>query len=387
MKKFLFLLVGLVLLTGCGMKGGYDLVIKSDKTLDFSFFVAYDDEMIQALMLTQSGGEEVPTYSDDDIWNFLESMNGEAPEGYTMERYDQDGYRGFKYEATNIGNIDEVTGEGTPIDIIDMDSSTDDMIMFTKNGNNYVSNIVYSPISEAEGQEASIEIQFTVTLPTKPISHNATTVSDDGKTLTWNLNGTESGTIDFEFNFSSFPILMVSLIGGGILLLAIIIVIIIVKKSKIKKQNTYNNVTDNQPQPGLSEQPSMNQPQPGLSEQPSMNQPQASLSEQPSMNQLHPGLSEQPSMNQPHPGLSEQPSMNQPQPGLSEQPSMNQPHPGLSEQPSMNQPHPGLSEQPSMNQPESPRTFLNQQSSTPQTTIMSVDDLLKSTPSDNQNNQ
>ena len=322
MKKFLFLLVGLVLLTGCGMKGGYDLVIKSDKTLDFSFFVAYDDEMIQALMLTQSGGEEVPTYSDDDIWNFLESMNGEAPEGYTMERYDQDGYRGFKYEATNIGNIDEVTGEGTPIDIIDMDSSTDDMIMFTKNGNNYVSNIVYSPISEAEGQEASIEIQFTVTLPTKPISHNATTVSDDGKTLTWNLNGTESGTIDFEFNFSSFPILMVSLIGGGILLLAIIIVIIIVKKSKIKKQNTYNNVTDNQPYPGLSEQPSMNQPQPGLSEQPSMNQPQ-----------------------------------------------------------------PGLSEQPSMNQPESPRTFLNQQSSTPQTTIMSVDDLLKSTPSDNQNNQ
>ena len=309
MKKFLFLLVGLVLLTGCGMKGGYDLVIKSDKTLDFSFFVAYDDEMIQALMLTQSGGEEVPTYSDDDIWNFLESMNGEAPEGYTMERYDQDGYRGFKYEATNVGNIDEVTGEGTPIDIIDMDSSTDDMIMFTKNGNNYVSNIVYSPISEAEGQEASIEIQFTVTLPTKPISHNATTVSDDGKTLTWNLNGTESGTIDFEFNFSSFPILMVSLIGGGILLLAIIIVIIIVKKSKIKKQNTYNNVTDNQPQPGLSEQPSMNQP------------------------------------------------------------------------------HPGLSEQPSMNQPESPRTFLNQQSSTPQTTIMSVDDLLKSTPSDNQNNQ
>ena len=374
MKKFLFLLVGLVLLTGCGMKGGYDLVIKSDKTLDFSFFVAYDDEMIQALMLTQSGGEEVPTYSDDDIWNFLESMNGEAPEGYTMERYDQDGYRGFKYEATNIGNIDEVTGEGTPIDIIDMDSSTDDMIMFTKNGNNYVSNIVYSPISEAEGQEASIEIQFTVTLPTKPISHNATTVSDDGKTLTWNLNGTESGTIDFEFNFSSFPILMVSLIGGGILLLAIIIVIIIVKKSKIKKQNTYNNVTDNQPHPGLSEQPSMNQPQPGLSEQPSMNQP-------------HPGLSEQPSMNQPYPGLSEQPSMNQPQPGLSEQPSMNQPQPGLSEQPSMNQPQPGLSEQPSMNQPESPRTFLNQQSSTPQTTIMSVDDLLKSTPSDNQNNQ
>ena len=249
MKKFLFLLVGLVLLTGCGMKGGYDLVIKSDKTIDFSFFMAYDDEMIQALMSMQSGGEEIPTYTDEDVWELLESMNGEAPEGFTMERYDQDGYKGFTYDATDVGNIDEATGDGSPFDITNMDSNMDDTMLFTKDGDNYVSNIVYSPVNESQGQDAEIDIKFTVTLPNKPISHNATTVSDDGKTLTWDLSGTEAGTIDFEFNFSSFPILMVALIGGGIALLVILIVIIlVVKKSKKKKQNLNSGVANSEPQ-------------------------------------------------------------------------------------------------------------------------------------------
>ena len=410
MKKFLFLLVGLVLLTGCGMKGGYDLVIKSDKTIDFSFFMAYDDEMIQALMSMQSGGEEIPTYTDEDVWELLESMNGEAPEGFTMERYDQDGYKGFTYDATDVGNIDEATGDGSPFDITNMDSNMDDTMLFTKNGDNYVSNIVYSPVNESQGQDAEIDIKFTVTLPNKPISHNATTVSDDGKTLTWDLSGTEAGTIDFEFNFSSFPILMVALIGGGIALLVILIVIIlVVKKSKKKKQNLNSGVANSEPQvmPNDSadtietvEEPVVEptntwstQPevkpvtQPSVSAQPSMSQPQPSVSTQPSMSQPQPSVSTQPSMSQPQPSVSTQPSMSQPQPSVSTQPSMSQPQPSVSTQPSMSQPQPSVSTQPSMSQPQAPRTFLNQQSSTQQPTITSVDDLLKSTPSDNQNNQ
>ena len=44
---------------------------------------------------------------------------------------------------------------------------------------------------------------FSLTLPKASISNNATTVSEDGKTLTWNLVSGNISTIEFEFEFPS----------------------------------------------------------------------------------------------------------------------------------------------------------------------------------------
>ena len=91
---------------------------------------------------------------------------------------------------------------------------------------------------ETEGYDINSDIKFIVTLPNKPISHNATTVSEDGKTLTWDLADKDTQNIQFEFSLIN-PLLIYGIIGGAVLLLIIIIILIVVKiKKKKNNQNT-----------------------------------------------------------------------------------------------------------------------------------------------------
>jgi len=46
-------------------------------------------------------------------------------------------------------------------------------------------------MNEMINNMASITYNYEITLPTKPISNNATKVSNDGKTLTWDLKAND----------------------------------------------------------------------------------------------------------------------------------------------------------------------------------------------------
>ena len=96
-----------------------------------------------------------------------------------------------------------------------------------------------------------------MTLPNKPISHNADSVSSDGKTLTWNLSMTSQKAIEFEFNFNSFPLIPV-IIGAAILLIIIIIIIVIKGKKGPKtvlETNIEPQTTANEPVSEILVQP------------------------------------------------------------------------------------------------------------------------------------
>ena len=82
----------------------------------------------------------------------------------------------------------------------------------------------------------AFDMQFVVTLPNEAISNNANSVSEDGKTLTWNFNS-DNETIEFEFSFISKYIIYAAIGVIALLVLIIIIVIIrkIMKKGKKKK--------------------------------------------------------------------------------------------------------------------------------------------------------
>lgn len=107
------------------------------------------------------------------------------------------------------------------------------------------------------------DLKFSVTLPSEAISNNATEVSEDKKTLTWDLTETE----DIEFSFKATNSIMnYILIGGGIALAIIIIVIIIAvsKKNKKKRQQFeaafMNNPTQQNPfvMPNQQQNPNQN---------------------------------------------------------------------------------------------------------------------------------
>lgn len=101
----------------------------------------------------------------------------------------------------------------------------------------------------------NLDMKFTVKLPYKAISNNATTVSDDGKELNWDLTkASEIEYLEFQFslynttNIIIFVVLGVVVIGG-------VIFLVINKKNKGKKEtspvnqenvnDTVNNTNEN----------------------------------------------------------------------------------------------------------------------------------------------
>ena len=94
-------------------------------------------------------------------------------------------------------------------------------------------------------------VKLVITLPEAAINSNATEVSEDGKTLTWNLLTMADSTAHVEFKLPSkggassiMPILIAVI---AILVIIIIIVVVIVMKNKNKSQNIDTPVSnDNQ---------------------------------------------------------------------------------------------------------------------------------------------
>ena len=243
MKKLLLLCGVALILSGCAIKGDFKLGINSDKNVDFGITLAYDDELIEALMSMGSTDEtsEVTEYTDEQKWEFVDTLfvseDGSSPEslGFTGERYQEEDYKGYTY-TKNVGDIDSITADDASFNLTSDYLEISESKLFAKNGDNYVSKITFTPAEETEGYQIESNITFTVTLPNKPISHNADSVSEDGKTLTWELTTNSQETIDFEFNFSSFPLIPV-IIGAAVLLVIIIVVIVIVIKGKKGPKN------------------------------------------------------------------------------------------------------------------------------------------------------
>lgn len=243
MKKLLLLCGVALILSGCAAKGNFELGISSDKNVDFGMTIAYDDELIEVLMSMGStdATSEVTEYTDEQKWEFVDTLfvseDGSSPEslGFTGERYQEEDYKGYTY-TKNVGNIDSITADDASFNLISDYLEISESKLFAKNGDNYVSKITFTSAEETEGYQIESNITFTVTLPNKPISHNADSVSEDGKTLTWELTTNSPETIDFEFNFSSFPLIPV-IIGAAALLIIIIVVIVIVAKGKKGPKN------------------------------------------------------------------------------------------------------------------------------------------------------
>lgn len=47
--------------------------------------------------------------------------------------------------------------------------------------------------------QSYFDSEYKVTLPEKPISSNATSVSEDGKTLTWKMTYRKKNSVQYEF--------------------------------------------------------------------------------------------------------------------------------------------------------------------------------------------
>ena len=80
-------------------------------------------------------------------------------------------------------------------------------------------------------------MKFRINLPVKPVSSNATSTSNNGKTLEWDLlNLGEDGSIEVTYTLINVPLIIILSAVALVVLAAVVVVIIVIKKKGSAKQ-------------------------------------------------------------------------------------------------------------------------------------------------------
>ena len=180
--------------------------------------------------LSNSTGKEV-ILSDYLSDNFDDSIFFKVEKGIFKNTYTA----AFKFDTTNITedyqNIEYHNDDATTTPPDGNVNNEDNQNI--NDGNQIIDeandDIDYSQLEELISQ---MKLEYILNLPIKSNSNNATSVSEDGKSLTWNL--TLDGVTKIDYSFSLFNMTNIYIACGGALLLivAIVVVITIIRRKK-----------------------------------------------------------------------------------------------------------------------------------------------------------
>lgn len=229
MKKVLKLcgvVLCLLLITGC-MNMNVKVKVNANKSVDLN--MKMEVNLLEYARTITSMNPDAKDLTEEELKQYVdENFNMESSdfideeelaelkkEGYKIEEnFDKEKYLYDIVLTKHADNIDDISK-------LENEQKEDDSAFFIKTSKNTYKpniNVVNNDNNEelnddeandlegispiiSSGMSASISYIFEVNLPNKPISHNATSVSSDGKTLIWTLNGNSNTNIDFEFAF------------------------------------------------------------------------------------------------------------------------------------------------------------------------------------------
>lgn len=286
MKKifnYILLFVMVLTLSGC-YRIHVNTTINKDKSLDIEMIIAIDEKKMASL--GGSEGEASEGIADE------ETIAEYKKQGFEVEDYVDGDYKGVKL-TRKITNIDEVTSDKKIETNLGSIATGEEggKYLFYKEGNVYYSDIILNTedtekpeddvIVEEEdpnGDEAEdgllttaapdditgtndgtlvapeddttgledmdlssyFDIKYTVTLPSKAISHNATKV--DGNTYTWDYKYGQADHMTYSFSFPEGNFLQNNILYIGIAALSVIIfVVTLVVVTKKNKETNVNN--------------------------------------------------------------------------------------------------------------------------------------------------
>lgn len=227
MKKILSIMaimsMLLLVLTGC-MDINYEVALNKDGSADLTLIYGFEKEIL----------EQYGTSSDE----MSADMKEEAEkDGYTVENYSDDKLEGIKITKHFDKAEDVVMSELFEGEMDLTSEKKNEGIKIEKKGNK----TVYSQNDEIDltsgGEESEfdyssmVKFKYVVKLPVKAGKNNATSVSKDGKTLTWELKFGEVNKIEFESEGSSSSLKTILIVAGCVVVLAVIAVVV-VKASK-----------------------------------------------------------------------------------------------------------------------------------------------------------
>ncbi len=261
MKKNRLILVILLIfavmtLSGC-IDAKYHLTVNKDGSGDLSYSMLMDQKLLAfASAYGEDGGGDP----------LAEALNEAKASGFTIANLNENGMTGFRADK-HIENLQESIEKGELFGQDNAGSSIKPEVGlavdkgFLKTRYTFDSNLDLSEISGldssgsaeidklAEGMLKSVNFRFALTMPVEPLTHNASTTEDEGKTLVWNLIPGQNN----EMNMTTevWNINNIAMLGGGILIILIVVAVILIKNRKSNDQvvdqpqmDTYNPTTD-----------------------------------------------------------------------------------------------------------------------------------------------
>ena len=196
-------------------------------------------------------GSEDDEDSDSDLTS-EETKKEFENEGWTYTEYNEDGYKGYVVTKSDI-LLDELAST-IASDDAGVDTNTDSLNI-TKNDNGEYTitwDVLGSDDADSMGEYQQYIEEYkgfflvTIELPEKPISNNATEVSEDGKTLTWDVFKMNKGDkVEVTFMLPSDEAKggnTLFIIIAVIAIIAIVVVVVCIVLSKNKKAPVNNEV-------------------------------------------------------------------------------------------------------------------------------------------------
>lgn len=269
MKKLLVFVMGALLVTGCTIKAEVQTNITSDKNVTFSYITGFDREL--AISLANFSQEDLSQKTNKEI---LEWMKGSDNADIDIEEFEKNGFTvtelaeddliGYKL-TVNLGNLDNLVNNTEPFDLENI-KDIKKMNIFTKLDKTYnlkFENKIDNSYDTYVESGLKVESNYVLTLPTKTKSNNATKVSEDGKTLTWDLTKVTSVEAEFELT-TDFIGTVKELINKNMYLAigigAAVFIIIIILLLSISNKKSQKNPLENQKEKTLNPKSGLNMP-------------------------------------------------------------------------------------------------------------------------------
>lgn len=209
--------------TGC-IRFRTTMNIRGNGKADLALIYAFHKELIEGDV-------------EDELGDVIDALEDE---GWTVDDYKKGDYIGYQFTMKDVKVTDFE-------EIFNSDAFTDELEMgdfeLTKNGSTYT--ILWdtgiSSDTGVEGLSASDLLEYggfmevVIVLPSAPKSENASEVSSDGKTLTWNLLEDD----EVEVTFTLVNTVLIIVIAAAVFVLmagaAAVVLVIVLKKKKPAK--------------------------------------------------------------------------------------------------------------------------------------------------------
>lgn len=225
--KMLCLMAAVVMLSGC-YRINTNVEIKNDKSGSIEYVIAIDKQAMSSMGNLGDSDDDDSSSSSIDVEQYKELKDsGWKVEEYSDKSSDHD-WEGVKliYE---FKNIDDLVGDKKDALAFLNDDKPEIKNFFYKEGDKYVANQVFDNSSSATGMEnykSMFDLKYTVKLPNKAISNNATSV--DGTTYTWDLDITKKNEIKYEFKLggSSNLVLIIGIAAAVVVIGAVAFVLL-----------------------------------------------------------------------------------------------------------------------------------------------------------------